>query len=74
MSSPSEDRARLHGGGSESCAVTGVAPAVAMPVSKSTAELETKLTALTVMDGDGHPTSPGRSSMAASRRSSMPTS
>jgi len=53
MSSPSEDRARVHSGGSESCAVTGVAPAVATLVSKSTAELEAKLTALTVMDGDG---------------------
>ena len=53
MSSPSEDRARVHGGGSESCAVTRVAPAVATPLSKSTAELEAKLTALTVMDGDG---------------------
>ncbi len=53
MSSPSEDRARLHGGGSESCAVTGVASAVAKPESKSTAELEGKLTALTVMDSDG---------------------
>ncbi len=53
MSSPSEDRARLHGGGSESCAVTPVAPAVTKPGSKSAAELETKLRALTVMDGDG---------------------
>ncbi len=53
MSSPSEDRARLHGGGSESCSVTGVAAAVAKPESKSTAELEAKLTALTVMDSDG---------------------
>ena len=53
MSSPSKDRARLHGGGSESCAVTGVASAVAKPGSKSTAELEAKLTALTVMDSDG---------------------
>ncbi len=53
MSSPSEDRARLHGGGSESCAVTGVASAVAKPESKSTAEVEAKLTALTVMDSDG---------------------
>ncbi len=53
MSSPSENRARVHSGGSESSAVTGVAPAVATLVSKSTAELEAKLTALTVMDGDG---------------------
>jgi hypothetical protein len=53
MSSPSEDRARVHGGGSESCAVTGVAPAVAESESKSTAGVEAKLTALTVMDGDG---------------------
>ncbi len=53
MSSPSETRARVHSGASESCAVTGVAPAVATLVSKSTAELEAKLTALTVMDGDG---------------------
>ena len=53
MSSPSEDRARLHGGISESCAVTPVAPAVTKPGLKSAAELETKLTALTVMDGDG---------------------
>ncbi len=53
MSSPSEDRARLHGGGSESCAVTRVAPAVAKPASKPIAALETKLGALTVMDGDG---------------------
>ena len=53
MSSPSEDRARLHGGGSESCAVTGVASGVAKPESKFTAELEAKLTALTVMDSDG---------------------
>ncbi len=53
MSRPSEDRTRLHGGGSESCAVTGVASAVAKPESKSTAELEAKLTALTVMDSDG---------------------
>ena len=53
MSSPSEGRATLHGGGSESCAVTTVASAVAKPVSKSTAELEAKLMALTVMDGDG---------------------
>jgi hypothetical protein len=53
MSSPSKDRARLHGGGSESCAVTGVASAVAKPESKSTAELEAKLAALTVIDSDG---------------------
>ena len=53
MSSPSKDRARLHGGGSESCAVTGVASAVAKPESKSTAELEAKLAVLTVMDSDG---------------------
>ena len=53
MNSPSEDRARFHGGGSESCAVTGVASAVAKPESKSTAELNAKLTALTVMDSDG---------------------
>ena len=53
MSSPSEGRATLHGGGSESCAVTRVASAVAKPVSTSTAELEAKLMALTVMDGDG---------------------
>ncbi len=53
MSSPSEDRARLHGVGSESCAVTGVASAVAKPESKSTAELEAKLAVLTVMDSDG---------------------
>ncbi len=53
MSSPSEDRARVDSGGSESCAVPWVAPVVATAVSKSTAELEAKLTALTVMDGDG---------------------
>ena len=53
MSSPSEDRARLHGEGSESCAVTRVAPVVAKPASKPIAALETKLRALTVMDGDG---------------------
>jgi len=53
MSSLTEDRARLHGGISESCAVTPVAPAVTNPGSKSAAELETKLTGLTVMDGDG---------------------
>ncbi len=53
MSSPSEDRVTVHSGGLESCAVTGVAPAVATLVSKSTAELEAKFTALTVMDGDG---------------------
>jgi hypothetical protein len=53
MSSPSENRVTVHSGGSESCTVTGVAPAVATPGSKSTAELEAKLTALTVMDGDG---------------------
>ncbi len=52
MSDLTEDRARLHGGGSQSCAVTPVAPAVARPESKSTAQLEAKLTALTVMDGD----------------------
>ena len=52
MSSPSENRVTVHSGGSESCTVTGVAPAVATPGSKSTAELEAKLTALTVMDGD----------------------
>ena len=53
MSNPLKDRARLHGRGSESCAVTGVESAVAKPESKSTAELEAKLTALTVMDSDG---------------------
>ena len=53
MRSPLEDRAWLHGGGSESCAVTRVAPAVTKPQSKSTAALEAKLRALTVMDGDG---------------------
>ncbi len=53
MSSPSENRARVHSGGSESCAVPGVAPAVAAAASRSTAELKAKLTALTVMDGDG---------------------
>ncbi len=53
MSSPSENRVTVHSGGSESCTVTGVAPAVATLVSKSTAELEAKLTALTVVDGDG---------------------
>ena len=53
MSSPSEDRVTVHSGGSESCTVTGVAPAVATLVSKSTDELEAKLTVLTVMDGDG---------------------
>ena len=53
MSNPSKDRARLHGGGSESCAVTTSASAVAKPMSKSSAELKAKLMALTVMDGDG---------------------
>ncbi len=53
MSSLTEGRARLHGGRSESSAVTPVVPAVAKPISKSTADLEAKLTALTVMDGDG---------------------
>ncbi len=53
MSSLTEGRARLHGGRSESCAVTPVAPAVTKPGSKSAAELETKLRALTVMDGEG---------------------
>ncbi len=53
MSSPSEDRARLHDGGSESCSVAGIAPAVTTPGSKSAAELEAKLMALTVMDGEG---------------------
>ena len=53
MSTPLEDRARLHGGRSQSCAETPVAPAVAKPESKSTAELETKLMALAIMDGDG---------------------
>ncbi len=53
MSSPSETRVTVHGGASESCTVTGVAPAVATAVSKSTVELKAKLTALTVMDGDG---------------------
>jgi len=53
MSRSSEDRARLDGGGSESCAVTGVVSAVAKPESKSTAELEAKLTALASMDSDG---------------------
>ena len=53
MSSPSENRARVDSGGSVLCAVPGVAPAVATPGSKSTAELEAKLTALTAMDGDG---------------------
>ncbi len=52
MSTPSEDRARLHGGESESCAGMAVAPVIAKPMSKSIAELEAKLTALTVMDGD----------------------
>jgi len=40
-------------GKSESCAATGVAPAVGKPKSRSTAELEAKLTALASMDGDG---------------------
>ncbi len=53
MSSPSEVRASVDSGGSVLCAVPGVAPVVATAVSKSTAELEAKLTALTVMDGDG---------------------
>ncbi len=53
MSSPSETRVTVHSGASDSCTVTGVAPAVATAVSKSTAELEAKLTALTIMDGDG---------------------
>ncbi len=53
MSSPLEDRVTVHSGESESCTVTGVAPAVATLVSKSTAEFEAKLTALTVMDSDG---------------------
>lgn len=52
MSVLSEDRATLRGGESESCTVTRVAPDVAKPESKSTAELEAKLTALTVMDSD----------------------
>ena len=53
MSSLSEDIAALRGGESESCAATGIAPTVAKPEAKSTAEIEAKLTALTVMDGDG---------------------
>ena len=53
MSRISEDSATLRGGESESCAVTGIEPAIAKPETKSTAELEAKLTALTVMDGDG---------------------
>jgi len=46
MSNPSKHRASLHDGGSELCAGTTVAPVVAKPMSKSTAELEAKLTAL----------------------------
>ncbi len=50
MSSWSEDHAAPHGGGSEPCAVARVVPVVVKPELKSTAELEAKLTALTVMD------------------------
>ena len=53
MSNPCKHRASLHDGGSEVCAGTTAAPIVAKPMSKSTAELKAKLTALTVMDGDG---------------------
>ena len=53
MNDLTEARATLHGGELESCAVTGVAPTVAKPESKSTAELEAKLTALSVTDSDG---------------------
>ncbi len=49
MSSLTEGRTTLHGGGSVSC----VASAVVNPMSKSAAELEAKLRALTVMDGEG---------------------
>ena len=52
MSSPSEDHTRVHGAGTDSFAAAAVAPAIAKPVSKSTAELEAKLAALAVMDGD----------------------
>lgn len=51
MNNPSKHRASLHDGGSEVCAGTTAAPVVAKPMSKSTAELEAKLKALTVKKG-----------------------
>ncbi len=53
MSDLTEDRTTLHGGELESRAITGVASAVTKPEPNPIAGLEAKLTALTVMDGDG---------------------
>ncbi len=54
MSDLTEDRATLHGGELESCAITGVASAVTKPEPNPIAGLEAKLTAVvSCMDAPG---------------------